>query len=98
VLVRGGVEVALVGDPTSSAFAALDRVVADRFVPRLVLAGGLPERGIEVALLADRPLVEGRATAYVCRNYACERPVVEPGQLDRQLAEAVSLRESDAAP
>jgi uncharacterized protein YyaL (SSP411 family) len=43
-----------------------------------------------VALLADRPLVEGRATAYVCRNYACERPAVEPGQLDEQLAEAVS--------
>ena len=57
LLVRGGVEVALVGDPTSSAFAAMDRVVADRFVPRLVLAGGLPERGADVALLADRPLV-----------------------------------------
>jgi uncharacterized protein YyaL (SSP411 family) len=90
LLVRGGVEVALVGDPTSTAFAALERAVADRFVPRLVLAGGLPDRGAEVALLADRPLVEGRATAYVCRNYACERPAVEPGRLAEQLAEAVS--------
>ena len=42
--------------------------------------------------LAELPLVKGRgriggqATAYVCRNYTCDLPVVEPEGLARQLA------------
>lgn len=33
-----------------------------------------PEAGAP-ELLADRPLMDGRATAYVCRNFVCQRPV-----------------------
>jgi uncharacterized protein YyaL (SSP411 family) len=32
-------------------------------------------------LLADRPLVEGKAAAYVCHGYVCDRPVTEPAAL-----------------
>ena len=38
-----------------------------------------------VPLLADRPLIDGRATAYVCRGFVCERPTTDPAQLVRQL-------------
>ena len=33
------------------------------------------------------PLVlrDGRATAYVCRNFACEMPATSPEELGRQL-------------
>ncbi len=34
-----------------------------------------------VALLADRPLVDGEAAAYVCRGFVCDRPVTDPDQL-----------------
>jgi len=87
--VNGAVEVAITGDPAAADFAALDRAVARTFVPSLVLAGGRETDGI--ALLADRPAIDGRATAYVCRGYACERPVTDPVGLFEQLA-SVSRR------
>jgi uncharacterized protein YyaL (SSP411 family) len=37
-------------------------------------------------LLEGRTVREGsRATAYVCRNYACDEPVTSPDQLAAQL-------------
>jgi len=38
--INGAIEVALVGDRKSAAFNALEQVVAERYVPSLVLAGG----------------------------------------------------------
>ena len=40
----------------------------------------------EVPLLAGRPALEGRATAYVCEHFVCQRPVTEPADLAAQLA------------
>ena len=40
----------------------------------------------EVPLLADRPALEGRATAYVCEHFVCQLPVTEPEALAAQLA------------
>jgi uncharacterized protein YyaL (SSP411 family) len=81
--VNGAVEVAIVGDPGSAEFKALSGVVAERYVPALVLAGG-QDNG-DVALLADRPMRDSLATAYVCRNYACEEPVTSAARLALQL-------------
>jgi uncharacterized protein YyaL (SSP411 family) len=72
-------EVALVGDDV----AALERVVRSEFRPHVVLAGGEPDG---VPLLADRPTVDGRATAYVCERFACQAPVTDPADLERQLS------------
>jgi uncharacterized protein YyaL (SSP411 family) len=86
MLVHGATEVALVGEPTSPDFAALSHVVAERYVPSLVFAGGTSADGERIALLEGRTVREGtRATAYVCRNYACEEPAVNPDQLAAQL-------------
>jgi len=67
-------EVALVGGE----LRALERVVRSTLRPHLVLAGGKPDG---VPLLEDREPVEGRATAYVCENFTCRRPVTEPEDL-----------------
>ncbi|WP_370518479.1 hypothetical protein [Nostocoides sp. HKS02] len=37
-------------------------------------------------LLAERPLVAGRAAAYVCRGFVCDAPVTEVEALTRALA------------
>jgi hypothetical protein len=39
-----------------------------------------PEAG-SIPLLAGRTLVGGRAAAYVCRDFVCERPVTDPADL-----------------
>jgi uncharacterized protein YyaL (SSP411 family) len=71
-------EVALVGDD----LRPLERVVHGAFRPHLVLAGG-PSDG--VPLLAGREPIDGRAAAYVCEHFACQRPVTEPAELEALL-------------
>jgi uncharacterized protein YyaL (SSP411 family) len=71
-------EVALAGPDTT----ALERVVRGEFRPHLVLAGGQGE----VPLLEGRGPVDGRAAAYVCERFACQRPVTDPDELRELLA------------
>jgi uncharacterized protein YyaL (SSP411 family) len=72
-------EVALAGPDARP----LERVVRSAFRPHIVLAGG-PADG--VPLLEGREPVDGRAAAYVCEHFACQRPVTEPGELERLLS------------
>jgi uncharacterized protein len=77
-------EVALAGDPEG--VAALAAVVREVRRPHLVLAGGPGEGRTAVALMEQRTPVEGRAAAYVCERFACQRPVTEPDELRALLA------------
>jgi hypothetical protein len=76
------------GEPGEAGFDALAREAARRYVPSLVLAGGRPDEAGGVALLADRPAIENRATGYVCRGYVCDRPATDPATLGAQLDDA----------
>jgi uncharacterized protein YyaL (SSP411 family) len=79
--VRGAIEVAIAGEPANERFEALAAVVGERYLPSLVLAGGMHAEGI--ALLEGRP---GEApVAYVCRAYACDAPTSDVGVLGAQL-------------
>ncbi|WP_328465309.1 thioredoxin domain-containing protein [Actinoplanes sp. NBC_00393] len=49
-----------------------------------VIVVGEPDRP-GVPLLADRPLTDGAATAYVCRGFVCERPVTTAQDLGIRL-------------
>jgi uncharacterized protein YyaL (SSP411 family) len=89
--INGAIEVALVGDVKSAAFKALERAVAERYVPSLVLAGGAEKKRSHVKLLEERTLVDGKPTAYVCRSYTCDRPVTEPNALSDQLENAARI-------
>ncbi|HEV8205334.1 MAG TPA: thioredoxin domain-containing protein [Acidimicrobiia bacterium] len=89
-------EVAIVGDPTSSATRALVReVTIERFVPNHVLAVAAPhdaEAADLVPLLAGRSPLDGSPTAYVCERFACNLPVTEPVQLAAQLGDRLGDR------
>ncbi|MGZ6295618.1 MAG: thioredoxin domain-containing protein [Candidatus Limnocylindrales bacterium] len=80
-------EVAIVGAPEEADTQALLRAVRSRYRPQLVLASTTPlaETTSAVPLLHGRPQLDGRATAYVCRAFACQRPVTSPGDLEAQL-------------
>ena len=91
MLVHGATEVAIVGDVVSTDFRALERVVAERYLPSLVLAGGDPADGERIALLEGRSVRDGsRATAYVCLDYTCGEPAARPDELAAQLDALVS--------
>jgi len=85
MLINGAVEVAIVGDVDSPDFEALERTIADSYVPSLVLAGGAQRGDGSIALLAGREARGGRATAYVCRSYTCDEPATSAAQLSSQL-------------
>jgi uncharacterized protein YyaL (SSP411 family) len=82
-------EVAILGDPAADATRALAaEVLSARFVPNHVLAVAAPEDAAAreaVALLLERPQIDGRPTAYVCERFTCKLPVTEPAALARQL-------------
>ncbi|GAB4085996.1 thioredoxin domain-containing protein [Myceligenerans cantabricum] len=78
-LAAGPLQVAVVGHD-DAARAALERVARGATSPGLVVAVGEPDTP-GLPLLADRPLVDGRAAAYVCRGFVCDRPVTTPGDL-----------------
>jgi len=80
------VEVALVTPPGADGSALLAEVFG-RYLPNRVVAGAVDGDGAGgLPLLEGRRAIDGRPTAYVCRNYACELPVTEPAALARQLA------------
>jgi uncharacterized protein YyaL (SSP411 family) len=78
-------EVALIGDPAAADTRALLQVVYGPFRPHQVVALARPGEASPVPLLADRPALDGRATVYVCQNFACRMPVTEPAALEAQL-------------
>jgi uncharacterized protein YyaL (SSP411 family) len=87
--IHGAIAVAFAGDPGTAPFGALTAVLADSYVPGLVLAGGLSQDAGGIALLADRIPRDGQPTAYVCRRYVCESPQRDPAGLAEQLERAL---------
>ncbi len=82
-------EIAIVGDPAAADTREMaDEVHAKRFLPNSVLAVAAPgdeASRTAVALLRDRPALEGKPTAYVCERFVCGLPVTDPMSLVSQL-------------
>jgi uncharacterized protein len=80
-LVSGPVQIAVVGEPGGGELTA----AAWRHRPPggVVLSGAPDAPG--VPLLADRPLVQGGAAAYVCRGMVCDLPVTTVDDLVKSL-------------
>lgn len=71
-------EVAIVGQDRTPLLG----VVRSRYRPNLTVAAGDPGCDAGPALLVGREAVDGRATAYVCQDFACKRPVTAPQDLE----------------
>jgi uncharacterized protein YyaL (SSP411 family) len=84
-------EVAIVGDLEDERTRSLvNEVHRARFLPNAVIAVGEPhdEEAMDaVAVLRDRPQVDGLPTAYVCERFTCRLPVTDPEDLADQLTE-----------
>lgn len=83
-------EIAIIGDPAEDDTRALLDVARSGFRPNQVVAVS-PDPGASVVpLLHDRERLDGAATAYLCRGFACQRPTTDPAELAGQLEAARS--------
>jgi uncharacterized protein YyaL (SSP411 family) len=81
------VEVAVLMPPGDAAQPLMAELFG-RYLPNRVTAGARDDDAAAVAglpLLEGRHAIGGRATAFVCRNYACDLPATDPATLARQL-------------
>ncbi|MBI5708847.1 MAG: thioredoxin domain-containing protein [Candidatus Eisenbacteria bacterium] len=87
--------VVIAGEPDAPDTRALVRAYDRRFLPRdvLLLAGGPGRKRLADLAPFTAALIPqgGRATAYVCVNYACRLPVTEPEKFVAQLDERPTI-------
>ena len=81
----GVTEVAIIGDATDDETQRLLDVAGRGYHPFRVVASAPAPDTSAVALLHGRFALRGRATAFVCRNFACRQPVHEPEALEALL-------------
>jgi uncharacterized protein len=83
-------EIVIVGDPASDDTRALLGVVNSRFLPGSVvlLVSSGPETQVIHRLApytTSLTPIDGKATAYVCRDFACDLPTTDVAQLQNML-------------
>ena len=87
LVVEGIDELAIVGPPEAEDTRSLVEAVSG-YRPAMVLAVSAEPVTSAVPLLADRAMIDGRPTAYLCRDFACRLPVTSADALLAQLDDA----------
>jgi len=82
-------EIVVVGEPGKADTEAMLRALRSKYVPSKVVLLRQPGDAPPIAALAPftKPMTlrDGKATAYVCRGYACERPTTDPAVMLKAL-------------
>ena len=77
-------EIAVIAAPEDPGAPSLRRILADHYLPRAVLAmaESTDEKSrMDVPLLRDRSLVEGKSAVYVCQDFVCRQPITDGDEL-----------------
>ncbi|MBI2818428.1 MAG: thioredoxin domain-containing protein [Acidobacteria bacterium] len=88
---EGFQEIAIVGPLDNPQTEELLRAIYSSYLPNKIVALLDPawpdaaEITRCVPLLADKKMLDGKPTAYVCRNYACQAPATDVATLRQQL-------------
>ena len=86
-LLANGVEIVILGERSAADTKALLRAVLDLSLPNRVLQVVAPDLELAPSHPAfGRDQVQGKATAYVCRNQTCSLPLTDAGALASELA------------
>ena len=85
----GSPQVVIVGDAAAADTAALKDTLGRVYLPTALVVPVTPAHREALARVLPwtQPMTarEGRATAYVCRDFTCRAPVVRPDELEAQL-------------
>jgi uncharacterized protein len=81
-------EIVIIGPANGVGTDELVAVARERFRPNKVLlrAEESDEPATSIPLLQNRSMLDGKATAYVCRHGACQQPVASASALQAQLS------------
>jgi uncharacterized protein YyaL (SSP411 family) len=76
-------QVLIAGEPGAADTRALLRLVNERFLPNKILlladdGPGQQQLARWLPFIADIRRIQGKATAYICDNYACKLPTADP--------------------
>ncbi|MHC4616867.1 MAG: thioredoxin domain-containing protein [Planctomycetota bacterium] len=96
-------EIVIAGDPDQADTKDMVKIVRSRFLPRavvLVHASGKAGEAIEqqVPFAKSQVAIGDKATAYVCENYVCRKPVNAIGELEVLLNSIVTGGKSGSQP
>lgn len=81
-------EIAIIGSPQAPETKAMIAEIFNRYLPNKVVALAAPDNSKAaqtIKLLEHRTQIEGKTTAYVCRNFYCQSPVTDAQKLAEQL-------------
>jgi len=85
----GTPQLVIVGDPESQDTEALQGVARHHYLPTTIVVRVTPASLDQLATLlpwlAGMKTTGGRATAYLCRNFVCESPTTDAGELGELL-------------
>ena len=85
----GTPQLVITGDPSADDSRALREVVIHRYLPTTIVVPLAPAARARISELlpwtTSMKEVDGRATAYLCRDFACEAPTTDAGELGRAL-------------
>jgi uncharacterized protein YyaL (SSP411 family) len=88
----GTPQLVLVGNLSSDDMKAMHDVVRQRYLPTTIVVPLAPSAQSQLSELlpwtTSMKEVDGRATAYLCRNFTCAAPTTDPGELARLLSGA----------
>jgi uncharacterized protein YyaL (SSP411 family) len=87
-------EIAIIGVGGSEDTQELLKTTWTPYLPNKVVASAAPgdtSAADAISLLRNRPQIEGRATAYVCEDFACKQPVTTPNELASQLMRRATI-------
>ena len=80
------IDAVVAGDPDAGDSIALRRAIARPYLPDLVIAPLAPDAPIATwPLFEGKAARDGRATAFVCRGYACDEPTTDPARAAEQV-------------
>jgi uncharacterized protein YyaL (SSP411 family) len=83
-------EIAIIGSPDSHEVRLYIEEIYSRYLPNKVVAASLEgenEAAETIKLLMGRKSIDGKPTAYVCRNYTCLAPATSAEELAARLEE-----------
>jgi uncharacterized protein YyaL (SSP411 family) len=79
-------QIAVLGDTQGKSFQELVQVLRSEYRPNVVVAASsYPPAKDAPPLLAERPLVNEKPSAYVCEGFVCKQPVTQADELQKQL-------------